>query len=135
VGGAGERRVGAEPVGRVAGQAGGADQGDAGGGVGAEVVAQEIHIQGVTWGFGAGVGVRVDQAGEEPAFGHQLRAAHRIGGPAVAVRIQVTVFAVGQRGAADSKCRHRFDRSVSTLISLGAKIRSGGPQKPAPRVV
>ena len=52
------------------------------------------------------VGVGVDQAGQEPAFADQFRAADRIGRPTVAIGIQVDGLTAGQRMPPDPQDRH-----------------------------
>jgi len=98
----------AEPRGRVAGQAGRADHGHPGRQVRAQVVAQEGLVERLAGLFGTGMGVRVDQAGNQPALGGQLGAGDRIVGPPVTVGEQVDRIAAGEGDAADPENGHRF---------------------------
>jgi hypothetical protein len=76
------------------------------GGVPAQVLAQDLLVQRVTWMLGAGMRVCVDETGQQPAFRDQFGAADRIGGPAVAVGVEVYLLAVREGSAAYPENRH-----------------------------
>jgi hypothetical protein len=51
------------------------------------------------------------------------------------VVVVITPHPLGVLGRIGIGDHGRAARSVSTVISLGAKTRNGGPQKPVPRLV
>jgi len=74
----------------------------------AQVVAQDGLVERLAGLFGARMGVRVDQAGNQPALGGQLGAGDRIVGPPVTVGEQVDRVAAGQGDAANPENSHSF---------------------------
>src|SRR5689334_2817774 len=58
--------------------------------------------------------MRVDQAGEQPAFGGQLDSADRIVSPPVTVREQVDNIAAGQGNPADTQDTHQTTLTAAT---------------------
>ena len=72
-----------------------------------QVVPQQRLVQRLAGRLGTGMGVRVDQPGEQPAFGDQLGGRDSVRCPLVTVGVQVDRLAIGQRIAADAKDAHR----------------------------
>jgi hypothetical protein len=99
-------RVGAEPVRRVTGQPGRADQRHSTVDLLVQVLPQHLVVQRTADFLVAGMGVRVDQAGENPAGGDELRILDRVGGPAVAVGVEVDGRTGRHRGAANTENGH-----------------------------
>jgi hypothetical protein len=62
-----------------------------------QVLAQQVVVERVAGFLRAGMGVRVDESGQEPAPRHHVRAGHGVGGPPVAVGEEVDGFAVWER--------------------------------------
>jgi hypothetical protein len=71
-----------------------------------QVGAQQFLVQRPAGGVGAGVGVRVHQARQQPALRHQLGTGDRVVGPPVAVGVQIDELAAGQRAAPDPQHAH-----------------------------
>jgi antitoxin (DNA-binding transcriptional repressor) of toxin-antitoxin stability system len=103
----GQIYIGTEPVGWVAGQAGRSHHRHAGLHVVQKISPQQLEIELITGPLSAGMGVHVDQAGNQPAFGDQLGVADGVGRPPIAVGIQINGFAVGKREAPNAQHGHR----------------------------
>jgi hypothetical protein len=113
----------AEPLGRVAGQAGRADHGHPGRHVRAQVLAQDGLVERLAAVFGAGMGVRVDQAGDQPALGGRLGAGDRIVGPPVTVGEQINGVAARQGDAANPEDGHHA--TLTTAAGRGERVERG----------
>ena len=74
----------------------------------AQVVAQDGLVERLAGLFRTGMGVRVDQAGNQLALGGQFGTGDRIVGPAVTVGEQVDGMATGEGDAADPENGHSF---------------------------
>jgi len=96
----------AEPAGRITRQARRADHRDPGGHMLAQVRAEHRFIKGLARLLGPGVSVGIDQARQQPAPGHQVRARHRVAGPPVSVSEQVDTITARQRTTANPEDRH-----------------------------
>jgi hypothetical protein len=75
------------------------------------VLTQHVLFQRLTESLRTRVRVAVNQARQQPAFGYQFGAGHRIGGPPVPVGVQVDRATVGQRKTANPE-NGRLDRAA-----------------------
>lgn len=110
----------AEPVRRVAGQARRADHRDSRGHMLSQVLTQQLLIQRLAGALRTGMGVRVNQAGQQPALARQFRARDRIGGPPIPVSVQVNSLSAGKRDPPDPQNRHIVQIAMMTGFSGGA---------------
>lgn len=92
----------------------------------------------VSWhvSHGTAVPAVVEVAGSQRLVGDYLMVSYEVGGDSFERRLRSTFtsyspYEVGQQPSLTGQVARR----VSTVISLGANTRSGGPQKPVPRVV
>ena len=95
-----------EPRGRLTGQARRADHCHSRRHVRAQVITKDGLIEWLARLVGTRVRMRVDQAGEQPAFGGQPGSADRIVGPPVTIREQVNNIAAGKGRPADPHDGH-----------------------------
>jgi hypothetical protein len=81
-----------------------------------QVGAQQLVVQGCAPFLGAGMGVCVDQSRQHPAGRDGLRVRDRIGGPAVAVRVEIDRFTGRDRGATDSEDSHGGSLEIHPIL-------------------
>ena len=80
----------------------------------AQVITKDGLIEWLAWLVGTRVRMRVDQAGEQPAFGGQPGSADRVVGPPVTVREQVNNIAAGQGTPANPHDAHQTTLTAAT---------------------
>ena len=80
----------------------------------AQVITKDGLIEWLARLVGTRVRMRVDQAGEQPAFGGQPGSADRVVGPPVTVREQVNNIAAGQGPPANPHDTHQTTLTAAT---------------------
>ena len=80
----------------------------------AQVITKDGLIEWLARLVGTRVRMRVDQAGEQPAFGGQPSSADRVVGPPVTVREQVNNIAAGQSTPANPHDTHQTTLTAAT---------------------
>jgi hypothetical protein len=93
----------------------------------AQVITEDGLVEWLAGLVGTRVRMRVDQAGEQPAFGSHLGSADRVIGPPVTIREQVNNIAAGQGGPADPQDGHQTTLTAAT----GDKEAAAGVSKQA----
>ena len=86
----------AKPTRRIPGQARRADHRDAGSHMLMQVAAQQRLLQRLARRRRTGVSVRIDQTRKHPAVSYQFGTRDGIGGPAIAIRVQIHRITAGQ---------------------------------------
>ena len=80
----------------------------------AQVITKDGLIEWLARLVSTRVGMRIDQAGQQPAFGGQPDSADRIVSPPVTVREQVNNIAAGQGNPADPQDTHQTTLTAAT---------------------
>jgi hypothetical protein len=91
----------------------------------AQVITKDGLIEWLTRLVSTRVRMRVDQAGEQPAFGGQPGPGDRVVGPPVTVREQVNNIAAGQGNPADPHDIHQTTLTAATADKEAALRVSG----------
>jgi hypothetical protein len=96
----------------AAGDAGGADQRNAGVDMSSEVVDEHVIGKFIAWFVGTRVGVDVDQARDQPSsIMNQLSTGHRLERDAITIKEQNPLVSVRQAAAAKAQCHQRTPSS------------------------
>jgi hypothetical protein len=89
----------------------------------AQVITKDGLIEWLARLVGTRVRMRIDQAGEQPAFRGHLGSADRVIGPPVTVREQVDNIAAGQGSPADPQDTHQTTLTAATGTRCFATYR------------
>ena len=93
----------------------------------AQVITKDSLVEWLARLVGTRVRMRVDQAGEQPAFGGQPGSADRVVGPPVTVREQVDNIAAGQGTPANP---HDTHQTTLTAATGDREAAIGVPEQP-----